>query len=326
MSIEMELDAPPRASMTEDDLHRMMELNRIIKLSESITSGKHPRIKIPPHLAPSTTSTASPKLSPGAERRPGNSKHAHDTLTTPTAETGAGRVNGAGHEAHSIIAGNNLAAFVQNSRSLDGTDTTAPLSGLDFASGVRAVSPSNISLSEIPLQRARLEALLREPPNLRGKAKVEEVQADFLVDDVLRRGRELEKTFTPPPVAILSQGLITNLGGASAIPKANASSSAAAESADDQTFYSSNFSTPEFALTSRVPAESDRDDMPMEEGSDYEPELDYVPSSPQPAQQSDLAALQQVPPEQLATTFSELSGQLPAELLSTLLGANFDSP
>lgn len=186
------------------------------------------------------------------------------------------------------------------------------------------MSPSNISPSEIPLQRARVEALLREPANRRGNIKLDGAQADFIVDDVLRRGRELEKTFTPPPVAILSQDDITNLGGPSANPKANVASSTAAESADDQTFYSSNFSTPEFALTSRIPAGSDNDDLSMQDGSDYEPELDYIPSPNQLPQWPDLAALQQAPPEQLAAAISQISSRTPAELLSSLLGANFD--
>lgn len=329
MSTEMGVAVRPSASLTDDELHLMMEYDKIVKLSESITSGKHPRIKIPSHLAPASTNLpARPDKRTGRNTNT-NTKAASQAATAPTAaasQVANGTVVGAG--THAVHLGDNLAAFGQNSQLSAGTVGGASLPGLSAASGIRPVSPSVVSIGDIPLQRARVEALLREPSNRRGNIKLDEVQGDFAVGDVFMRGRELEKTFTPPPVAILLQDAITNLGGAPAKPKANVASSAAAESGDDHTFYSSNFSTPEFALTSRVPAESDNDDMSMQDGSDYEPELDIIPPPQQTVQQTvpqpDLTAVQHAPADQLAAALSQLSGQAPADLLSTLLAANID--
>ncbi|KAL1902589.1 hypothetical protein Sste5346_001031 [Sporothrix stenoceras] len=325
MSTEVGVAARPSASLTDDELHLMMEYEKIVKLSESITSGKHPRIKIPTHLAP-----ASSNLPARPDKRSGR-----NTNTKAASKAAASQgANGTTFEAETPAAhlGDNLVAFGQNSELSVGTAATASLPRLGATSGIRPVSPSVVSLEEIPLQRARVEALLREPSNRRGNVKMDEAQADFMIGDVFVRGRELEKTFTPPPVAILSQDAITNLGGASAKSKANVVSSAAADSGDEQTFYSSNFSTPEFALTSRVLAESDNDDMSMEDGSDYEPELDVIPPPGQTAQQTaqntvpqpDSTALQQAPADQLAAALSQLSGQAPADFLTSLIAANID--
>ncbi|CAK7221132.1 hypothetical protein SCUCBS95973_004392 [Sporothrix curviconia] len=312
MATEAELAPRPSAasaSLADDDLKRILEFDRIVKLSEAITSGKHPRIKIPPHLKAALLA---------------NGSGVHDTHL-----------------------GDNLAAFGQNSQMLVEATVAGSLPGLGAASGVRAISPSKVSPDEIPLQRARVEALIREQAEQRAKIVVSDpAHIDFIVGDVLQKARELQRTFTPPPVAILTQDDMSGRGDASARPRANvASSSAAVDSVDDQTFYSSNFSTPEFALTSRIPIDEDNDDVSMHGSSNYEPELDSIPSpklpsQPQPQSQPqphlEVQPLQlqagelqqfvsqQPTPEQLAPLLAQISNRTPAEILTSLLGPNYD--
>ncbi|CAK7199965.1 hypothetical protein SEUCBS139899_002653 [Sporothrix eucalyptigena] len=317
MATEVELATTPSVSLADDELHRILEFDKIVKLSEAITSGKHPRIKIPPHLVRSSPSTAN--QTKGQLGRGTNA-----TGTASSAQAASSLENGRG--ASAVHLRDNLGVFAQNSQLSVGTAEAASFPGLGVGSRERAISPSKVSPAEIPSQRARVEALIREQASRVAKITVADpAHVDFIVGDVLQKARELERTFTPPPVPILTQDEITDLGGVSVRPM-NAASSAAADSVDDQTFYSSNFSTPEFALTSRVPADTDNDELSMQDGSDYEPELDDVPSPvlPSQSQPQQQQPSQQLAPDQLAPLIAQISNQTPAEILSSLLGANFD--
>ncbi len=284
MAAQVQAARLPPPSFTEEELGRMLQFDKIVKLSDIITSGKHPRIKVPPHLVPSSTRSASPKASLPTEAQPNASGAAHATTAGSRPQlTKSTGVHGANSDGNPKAHGENSLQSAQAS-------SVASLPGLGLARQETSCAPhlaagsvAHGAETEFSLQRARIEALLREEVDHMFESKRDGAPYDLALDDVLQRARQLEQTFTPPPGAMLSD-VTTNLDGAAAKLGTKAASGTVGDSGSDQTFYSSNFSTPEFGLASRIPADSDNVDVSMEDSSDYEPELDPVVSS-QPAQQ-----------------------------------------
>ena len=285
MATELDVAAAPAVPFTPDEIERIRQYEKIVKLSETITSGKHPKIKIPANLAVVTRSTTSP--SRAAPTAPTTAQ----TATTSNGFSGAAKENeqAVGTNGHISVA----AASV----------TTLPGLGLPSKETVGGSSqPSGFAS-----QRARVEAELRAQASHAGKQRPGE--SDFLVDEVLQKARRLEKLFTPPPLAISD---ITAAG-----------KTAPSDSGDDDTFYSSKFNTPEFGLAARIPAASDHDDVSMHDSSDYEPELDTVPSPKPTAQPLDLRGQQSVPAQQeanpAAAPFSQMSSEAATQILASLV-------
>ncbi|CAK7269200.1 hypothetical protein SEPCBS57363_003481 [Sporothrix epigloea] len=344
MTTEAELAPRPlesSASLADKDLHHILEFDQIVKLSEAVTAGKHPRIKIPPHLvrsSPNPTTSLPPN---------GQSNHgAKAEGTVSSVRTKGRKAKGSG--ARDALAIKNLVAFKENGQLPTGAAMTKPPTRLEAASNARAVSPKNASQDELFSERSRLEALIREKASQSAKFNMASAtQIDLW--DLLQKARELERTFAPPLIGLSTLEKTTDFSDVALKHRmAATASSVAADSVDDQTFYSSNFSTPEFALTSRIPIEEGNDDVSMHDSSDYEPELDNVTSSklpPQPQSRPPLAShhqqisqlqqlqqLQQLPqvafqhlaPEQLAPHITQIPGQTPGRILTSLLGPNYD--
>ncbi|CAK7263947.1 hypothetical protein SEPCBS119000_000739 [Sporothrix epigloea] len=338
MATETEL--APRSSgssalLADEDLNRILELDQIVKLSEAVTAGKHPRIKIPLHLV-----RASPN--PAVVPAKGQSNRNADS-TAPSTQSEPPTLNASGtHDAHS---GDNLVALERNKKASAGAAPAKPLTGLVSTPKARAVPPRNNSQDVFSSERSRLEALIREKTSLFTNFNSSGATLlDFGI--LLQKARQLERTFAPP--------LETHSNRERHRTTAT-QNSAAAESVDDQTFYSSNFSTPEHAHSSRIPIVEADDGVSVHDSSDYEPELDSVPSSTLPPppqsrplqasqqqhsqanelqlpqlqqlqnlQQLQQAALQHFTLEQLATHVAQVPSQTTGQILTSLLGPQYD--
>ncbi|CAK7564344.1 MAG: hypothetical protein SEPTF4163_002233 [Sporothrix epigloea] len=342
MTAEAELVPRPlesSASLADKDLHRILEFDQIVKLSEAVTAGKHPRIKIPPHLVRSSPN-------PTASVRPiAQSKQAANAESTVSSVRTKGR-KAKGSAARDAPATENLVSFKENGKLSTGAAMAKPPTRPEAASDARAVSPRDASQGEFFSERSRLEALIREKASQSAKFNMASAtQIDLW--DLLQKARELERTFAPSLIGLSTLKKATDFSDVALKHRmAATASSIAADSVDDQTFYSSNFSTPEVALTSRIPMEEGNDDVSMHDSSDYEPELDNVtpsklPPQPRPPQAShhqqipqlqQLQQLQQLPqaasqhlaPEQLAPHNTQIPSQTPGRILTSLLGPNYD--
>ncbi|OAA56668.1 hypothetical protein SPI_07675 [Niveomyces insectorum RCEF 264] len=301
MATQVEAAALPAASFTKEELDRMFEFAKIVQFRDRVTSGTHPRIKVPPHLVPAGASSG---VAPGA------------TTTTSTATTGNVRGSDETHEDVNRLARQNnnqphlarVGGTGASSAAAAAAAAVDALPGLGYASrqaldgkphgGVGSVLPGEVDMedgSEVSRKRARIEASLAEQVvrHAQTKKASEDMSfPDFILEDVLQKALALEATFTPPPVAaaaavsLPASGGTNGSGGVAAAAAGTTGASSDHGSPDDKTFYSSNFSTPEFGLTSRVPVESGEDDgdVSMHDSSDYEPELDAAPSPAELAQ------------------------------------------
>ncbi|EPE06137.1 hypothetical protein F503_02966 [Ophiostoma piceae UAMH 11346] len=285
MATELDVAAAPAVPFTQDEIERIRQYKKIVKLSETITSGKHPRIKIPANLALSTRSTTSPSLTAPATVQ---------AATTSNGFSGAAKAN--------------ERAFGTNGHTSVAATSTTTLPGLGLPS--KETAGGFIQLSGFASRRARVEAELREQSSQSSQVgKQRRNEPDFLVDEVLQKARQLERLFTPPPLAISD---ITAAG-----------KPATSDSGDDDTLYSSKFNTPEFGLAARIPAESDHDDVSMHDSSDYEPELDAVPSPKPTAQPLGPSDQQSLPAQQeanqVAGSFPSMSSEAATQILASLV-------
>ncbi|KAK4238392.1 hypothetical protein C8A03DRAFT_43860 [Achaetomium macrosporum] len=154
--------------------------------------------------------------------------------------------------------------------------------------------------AEIQLQRQRVERDLKEQLEQRRAAnKASEQLAELDVADILAKAMSL--VHATPPVQSTDDTA--------------ANASASSDSFDDNTFYSSRHDTPESNMVSRLPNESE--DEEMREGSPYEPELDFEPAAPaQPAQPASLPIQQTVPGVAASQMQQQLNAPAPVQASS----------
>ncbi|KAI5463291.1 hypothetical protein BGZ63DRAFT_402619 [Mariannaea sp. PMI_226] len=220
------------SGLTESQRLQIQQYEKIVRFQESLLSGNHPSIKLPPHLIASAQS----------------SKHALDVR----AKSGA--------TARHL---DNALSFSTNARqpilpvSSAQTVSAAP-AAKSLATGKPEINPilleksDDLIRAEIQLKRQRLERALREEVEQRRVTTKNVAQgeplADFDLSEVLSKALTLVQATTAPCPAGENVG-VTNHESSS-------------DSFDENTFYSSHHHTPESVLISRVRNESEDVRMP----------------------------------------------------------------
>ncbi|KAL2021967.1 hypothetical protein VTK56DRAFT_6386 [Thermocarpiscus australiensis] len=248
------------ASLTPDEVREIKEYDKLLRFRDQVISGAHPRIKpihllgkvvrsqdLPPTSAPAT-STVPPPSQPATTKSAVNGERpVVDNFQSRQANLQKPPVNVA-----SSLPG--LGALPNSS---GGAKSLGP--GKPEFDSVLLEKSDDLVKAEIQLQRQRLERSLREQLEQRRMAsKASEQLAELDVADILAKALSLVHA-TP----------------AQSTDETAANNSATSDSFDDNTFYSSRHDTPEFNMVSRIPNESE--DEEMREGSPYEPELDMEP-------------------------------------------------
>jgi len=259
-------DPSPAKPRISDELHELQQYQKILRFRDEVVNGLHPRIK-PTHLGKpassvlaSTSSSASAQATMAksflnGDRQMANNVQAYQSNLQrpppypPTNFPGLGNLEGAGGPSR------------------------------PYASGRLEIDPvlleksDDLKKAEMHLHRQRVERGLRdEMEQRRASQKVSthsEQLADFDVAEVMMKAMALAQSTSTQP---------TNDTAANA--------SASSDSFDDNTFYSSQHDTPSSRNVSRLPNDSESDEM--RDGSPYEPALEPDPA-PAPPQQSSAA-------------------------------------
>lgn len=257
-------------ALTAEEIHHIQECEKLLHFRDEVVSGVHPRIK-PTHLTAKLKSPSSSKL---------------PTPTPTTAQHPQDGVNGNGY----IV--DNMRSFQANlqqppvsaspqgrgASSSNGTPTAS--SGAPahrFGSSKAEIDPvlleksDDLIKAELRLQRARLELSLKEQvdqhrASTRAAQHAPEPVSDIGLADVLSKALALVQSTAAQPTDDTA-----------------ANASAASDSFDDNTFYSSQHDTPEPSPKEAPPASSVPnvcEDEQMRDGSPYEPELDPPTAAP----------------------------------------------
>ena len=262
------------ASPTTDEMREIHEYEKLVRFRDDVVSGAHPRIK-PSHLPGRVAQSQS--QSQGQIQGQSQKQKQRPTPSQPAAAKKAVK-----HGGRPVI--DNFQSHQANKRrpqvnmGLTQPPGLGPLPGTSArprppAPAKPEINPvlleksADLIKAEIHLQRQRVERSLKEQLEQRRAAnKASEQLAELDVADVLAKAMSLLHA-TPP-------GQSTD--------DAAANASAPTDSADDDTFYSSRHDTPESNMVSRLPNESE--DEEMRDGSPYEPELDFEPLAQGPIQ------------------------------------------
>lgn len=251
------------ASLTPDELAEIREYGKLLRFRDEVIGGSHPRIK-PSHPPGKAAQTQKPSFAP-ASAVPAPSK--------PVTGKSAVISNRAVIDKSQSRQGNRQQAQVNTASGVPGLGTlsSVPASSKAPGSGNTEIHPvlleksDDLVKAEIQLQRQRVERSLKEQlEQHRGPKRASRQLAELDVADILAKAMSL---VLATPLAQPTDDTAANV-------------SASNESADDDTFYSSRHDTPESNMVSRIPNESE--DEEMREGSPYEPELDLSPVVPQP--------------------------------------------
>ncbi|RFU75962.1 hypothetical protein TARUN_6274 [Trichoderma arundinaceum] len=218
--------------LTEKEVKEIEEYEKIVRFRDAVLSGNHPTIKLPDGLL-----KALPNPIAGHARSPSE----------------PGEVDTRPQALQSFSASNQVQnpsvpqPLAEASASAKATDSQQPK---PFGSGTTEINPIFLEKSdelvraELQLQRQRLERSLREEFEQHRVSK--QVQAEpvieFDLSDVLAKALTIVQATTIPFTA---NGAMT------------ANHSAASDSFDDNTFYSSQHQTPDSNLTSRVRRSTD---------------------------------------------------------------------
>ncbi|KAK4126313.1 hypothetical protein N657DRAFT_643105 [Parathielavia appendiculata] len=259
------------ASLTQEELGEMREYSKLLQFRDRIISGTHPRIK-PSHL-PGKAAQA---------QRPPSAPDSFTPAMPPPSQSAAAK--GAVNSGRPVV--DNFQSYQANQQRAQVTmpPTVPGLGTLSGASGKPEINPvlleksDDLIKAEIQLQRQRVERGLKEQLEQRRTAnKASEQLAELDVADIMAKAMSL--VHATPPVQPADDTA--------------ANASASNDSADDDTFYSSRHDTPESNMASRLPNESEEEEM--KEGSPYEPVLDLEPVIPVQGQRAPLPAQQAEP-------------------------------
>ncbi|KAL2754594.1 hypothetical protein ACRALDRAFT_2054466 [Sodiomyces alcalophilus JCM 7366] len=227
----------PAFSLSRDARHQIQECEKIVQFCNAVVAGSHPKIKAPPHLAgklttPSSTLLPSPKtstappvpkdVSNGLEQR-ASPRNAQLPISKPQPPPPVvpGLVPGLG----------NTTPYTANSA----------VAAKPFGSGNREIDPvlleksDDLVKAEIQLQRQRIERSLRDDVEQRRAALKASAQSeplpDFDLGDILSKALTLVQASAPLPVDTNSA--------------ANRNTSAASDSFDENSYYSSQHNSPD---------------------------------------------------------------------------------
>ncbi|KAK1995495.1 hypothetical protein LX36DRAFT_659575 [Colletotrichum falcatum] len=216
-------------ALSRDELHQIQQYERIVHFRDAILAGSHPKIKVPKLSAPQASATA---VAPPSNA----SVPAKGTTETTTQGYQDGNIQ-------------SVASTTQQHASLPGLGNPPPananLPARPFVSaGNTEINPiflqksDDLIKAEIQLQRQRLERALRDEVDQRRASMKASAQseplADFDISDVL------SKALT----------LVQATASSSANPLAAANTSAASDSFDENSYYSSQHNSPDSSLHS----------------------------------------------------------------------------
>ncbi|KAB5572390.1 hypothetical protein GE09DRAFT_1099271 [Coniochaeta sp. 2T2.1] len=267
-------------SLTAQELHEIQECAKLVRFRDEVLSGNHPRIK-PAHLVAKTVSadsrSSSNALTSASSFSPPQVPAFHSTVPQAGAAGSCQTAVNSQKAAHSKAPASQATAqssSVNTSQAVPGLGNL-PSGGKAMPSSTRPFAPSgsteinpvlleksvDLVRAERHLKRQRLERSLKEEADerrLSTKATLppSEVLPQFDVADVLSKAQALVKPDTDDTVA---------------------NASAASDSFDDNTFYSSQHDTPEFLEEETRGPNKSPEDVEMREESPYEPRLDSEP-------------------------------------------------
>ncbi|KAK4033313.1 hypothetical protein C8A01DRAFT_19726 [Parachaetomium inaequale] len=249
------------ASLTPDELCELREYGKLLQFRDEVVGGSHPRIK-PSHLPGKAAQSQKPLCAPASftSAVPAPSQPAAANSAVVSGHPGI--ANSQSRKANKQRAQVNMASGVPGLATLAGTSASAkaPGPGKPEVNPVLLEKSDDLVKAEIQLQRQRVERSLKEQlEQRRGANKASEQLAELDVADIMAKAMSL---VLATPLAQSTDDTAANV-------------SASNDSADDDTFYSSRHDTPESNMASRLPNESE--DEEMREGSPYEPELDFDP-------------------------------------------------
>ncbi|KAF9881354.1 hypothetical protein CkaCkLH20_01504 [Colletotrichum karsti] len=210
--------------LSNDELHQIQQFERIVQFRNAVLAGTHPNIKIPAHLAKQTpTSAFSSSSNPSAPTKEPSGIAAFQVGNSqPLANTQNASLPGLGNP----------------------PPTNANLPARPYGSRNTEINPifleksDDLIKAEIQLQRQRLERALRDEvdqrrASLKASAQSEPL-ADFDLSDVLSKALTLVQATANLP----------------ANAKLAANASAASDSFDENSYYSSQHNSPDSSLLS----------------------------------------------------------------------------
>ncbi|KAG9259255.1 uncharacterized protein F5Z01DRAFT_33103 [Emericellopsis atlantica] len=255
------------AEASGNELSTIQQLEKILQFRDTVVSGHHPTIKLPPGVAPLAQSSPSSKLQDESLNR----------------ERSA----------------NNQQSYSANAAAVVAPPTASP-SGLAsrrvYGLGSTEINPILLQKSdeliraEFQAQRARLERAIKEEAEQQRRAKQEKPEPynDLNLSEVLAKALTLVQAQAPENSLLDDEGLTAN-------------EEVASDSFDNETFYSSRHDTPESNLTSRVRRDSEDKQQSVAHGQKRSQHTDTAPSHPvpepqRPTQPSSIPSLPQTQP------------------------------
>jgi hypothetical protein len=220
--------------LTKEELHEILECEKIVRFRDAVYSGSHPRIKIPPHLA-------------GKPLRKTSSPITH--ITRPIPPSNAAALLSTGTEGYKDAEKGSQGDNLSNGRRLvaERTVATMPGAGKTNKSEINPIlleKSEDLIKAEIQLRRQRLERNLREQVeqrriSMKAALQTSESLPDFDLSDVLSKA-----------LTIVHPATASEAGQSVGVR------SIASDSFDENTFYSSRHDTPEPSISSEGRRES----------------------------------------------------------------------
>jgi hypothetical protein len=214
-------------TLTAEEIHEILECEKIVRFRDAVLLGTHPRIKVPPHL---------------------NGKSATRHTSTPTSLTPRPNLPSSQVEPKAIIPG----THVEDNHSLSNNRSSimprmapgrsggaVPMLAKAEINPILLEKSDDLIKAEIQLQRVRLERALREQVeqrrlSLKASAQTSESLPDFDISEVLSKALAIVH---PSAATVAEQPVGDN--------------TSASDSFDENTFYSSQHDTPEQSISSQ---------------------------------------------------------------------------
>ncbi len=211
-------------ALTTKQLLEVAEYERIVQFRDDVFAGKHPRVKIPPHLAGKQVNSGLNASSPSSS-----------TLRTTDATTHAAQLTPGSNRDGSPSRHNQ---FPNKQRSTGGTHIA--VTGNAEINPVLLEKSDDLIKAEIQLKRQRLERDLRE-----------QIEQQRIATKALLQTSESLPNFDLSEVLSKALAIVHPDTTAEANPSVGARSPAASDSFDENTFYSSQHDTPEPSSSSQ---------------------------------------------------------------------------
>jgi hypothetical protein len=220
--------------LTKDELHEILECQKIVRFRDAVLSGSHPRIKVPPHLVQKPVRQATSPKAATTTWLDASTIVPGIALTAPSAQSQDNNTS-----IYNDRTTNGQGPGPTSGRSQFGGQPISTKAAKSEINPILLEKSEDLIKAEIQLQRQRLERALREQVEQRklsAKAALQTSESlpDFDLSDVL--GKAL--TIVHPSTA------------AEADQSVGAHTSAS-DSFDENTFYSSQHDTPEQSSSSQ---------------------------------------------------------------------------